>query len=209
MTPEVQTVVFLHGIGAGPDSWNAQIDSLPEGFTGIAPRITGHTDAGNQEFSLASAAADVRDELDRRGIQRAHLCGLSLGGMVATRFAIDCPERVASLVLSGSQVHPNPVLMLVQNAIMRVLPARLVAPPWLSKQRMLTVLRTVGRTDFRAELAQVTAPTLRNVNLEIAEGELVLVIGPTGSGKSTLLGLLGGQVPHFTGGHLSGERGGC
>ncbi len=49
------------------------------------------------------------------------------------------------------------------------------------------------------------APTLRNVNLEIAEGELVLVIGPTGSGKSTLLGLLGGQVPHFTGGHLSGE----
>lgn len=156
----MQTVVFLHGIGAGPDSWNAQIDSLPEGFTGIAPRITGHTDAGNQEFSLASAAADVRDELDRRGIQRAHLCGLSLGGMVATRFAIDCPERVASLVLSGSQVHPNPVLMLVQNAIMRVLPARLVAPPWLSKQRMLTVLRTVGRTDFRAELAQVTAPTL-------------------------------------------------
>lgn len=48
-------------------------------------------------------------------------------------------------------------------------------------------------------------PTLREVNLEIAEGELVLVIGPTGSGKSTLLGLLGGQVPHFTGGHLSGE----
>ena len=160
MIPGAQTVVFLHGIGAGPDSWNAQIDSLPEGFTGIAPRLSGLTNADDQEFSLTAAAAAVLDELDRSGIERAHLCGQSLGGMVATRFAIDYPERVSSLVLSGSQVHPNPVLMLVQNAIMRLLPERLVAPPWLSKQRMLAVLRAVGRADFRDELAQITAPTL-------------------------------------------------
>lgn len=150
MTPEAQTVVFLHGIGAGPDSWNAQIDALPEGFTGIAPTIAGLSDADDQEFSLTTAAAAVQDELDRRGIRRAHLCGLSLGGMVATRFAIDYPERVASLVLSGSQVHPNPALMKVQNAIMRILPARVVAQPGMSKQRMLAVLRAVGQTDFRA-----------------------------------------------------------
>ena len=52
------------------------------------------------------------------------------------------------------------------------------------------------------ELAET--PTLRDVSLAIDEGELVLVIGPTGSGKSTLLGLLGGQVPHFTGGRVDG-----
>ena len=160
MTSEAQTVVFLHGIGAGPDSWTAQIGALPEGFTGIAPTISGLTDADDQEFSLTVSAAAVRDEFDRRGVDRAHLCGLSLGGMIATRFAIDYPDRVASLVLSGSQVHPNPALMKVQNTIMRLLPARLVAQPGMSKQRMLAVLRAVGQTDFRAELAQISAPTL-------------------------------------------------
>ena len=50
-----------------------------------------------------------------------------------------------------------------------------------------------------------TRPTLRDVDLSIDEGELVLVSGPTGSGKSTLLGLLNGLVPHFTGGHLQGS----
>lgn len=160
MTSSAQTVVFLHGIGAGPDSWNAQIAGLPEGLIGIAPRIAGLTDADGEEFSLSAAATAVRDELDRRGVERAHLCGLSLGGMVATRFAIEYPDRVSSLVLSGSQVHPNPALMRVQNTIMRILPAKLVAQPGMSKQRMLAVLHAVGQIDFRSELAQIRVPTL-------------------------------------------------
>jgi energy-coupling factor transport system ATP-binding protein len=50
-----------------------------------------------------------------------------------------------------------------------------------------------------------TTTVLENLNLEIAEGELVLVIGPTGSGKSSLLRLINGLVPHHTGGILAGD----
>jgi len=50
-----------------------------------------------------------------------------------------------------------------------------------------------------------TTTVLENLNLEIAEGEMVLVIGPTGSGKSSLLRLINGLVPHHTGGILAGD----
>jgi energy-coupling factor transport system ATP-binding protein len=50
-----------------------------------------------------------------------------------------------------------------------------------------------------------TKTVIEDLTLEIAEGELVLVIGPTGSGKSSLLRLINGLVPHHTGGILAGD----
>ncbi|WP_156726765.1 ABC transporter ATP-binding protein [Streptomyces apocyni] len=51
----------------------------------------------------------------------------------------------------------------------------------------------------------VDVPAVRDVNLTIPEGELVLLVGPSGVGKSTLLSTVSGLVPHFTGGTLSGR----
>ncbi len=48
-------------------------------------------------------------------------------------------------------------------------------------------------------------PAIADVDLQIREGELVLVMGRTGSGKSTLLRAINGLVPHFSGGTLKGR----
>ncbi|MFZ4131589.1 ABC transporter ATP-binding protein [Streptomyces cellulosae] len=48
-------------------------------------------------------------------------------------------------------------------------------------------------------------PAVRDVDLEVPEGELVLLVGPSGVGKSTVLGAVSGLVPHFTGGTLHGR----
>ncbi|MDT9683654.1 ATP-binding cassette domain-containing protein [Streptomyces sp. TRM76323] len=48
-------------------------------------------------------------------------------------------------------------------------------------------------------------PAVRDVDLAVPEGELVLLVGPSGAGKSTLLGAVSGLVPHFTGGTLRGR----
>ncbi|MFI8303069.1 ABC transporter ATP-binding protein [Streptomyces sp. NPDC085927] len=48
-------------------------------------------------------------------------------------------------------------------------------------------------------------PSVRGVDFQVPEGELVLLAGPSGVGKSTVLGAVSGLVPHFTGGTLRGR----
>ncbi|WP_017612454.1 alpha/beta fold hydrolase [Nocardiopsis salina] len=155
-----EQVVFLHGLGAGPDSWDAELAALPDGFAGLAPRISGLSDDGAGLFTFATAAAEVVDGLDRRGIVRAHLCGLSIGAMLALWTALEYPERVASLVLSGGQVRPPTTALAVQTTIFRALPGRLVVPGGMDKHRFLAALEEVARVDFRGRLPEVGVAAL-------------------------------------------------
>lgn len=80
--------------------------------------------------------------------------------MIAFRIAVDRPERVHSLTLAAGQVKPPRLLMTLQRAIMRMLPARVVAPQGVSKAYMLAVVDAVAAVDLTGELASVAAPTL-------------------------------------------------
>lgn len=48
-------------------------------------------------------------------------------------------------------------------------------------------------------------PALRELSLDVAEGDFLLVAGPSGAGKSSLLRLINGLVPHFYGGRFAGR----
>lgn len=157
MTSGERLVAFLHGLGERADAWTHQVSLLPEGMVGVVPPIRGLDD--DEDFTVAGAAEAVLADLDRRGIRSARLCGLSLGAVIATRIAIDHPERVDSLLLSGGQVRPPRALMAAQSALLRVLPEVLAAPPGVERARVLAVLEEVGRLDLRADLARITAPT--------------------------------------------------
>ena len=59
----------------------------------------GGSDAPPGPYRLEMLAADVAGLQDALGIERVHFCGVSLGGQIAQTFALDYPERVASLIL--------------------------------------------------------------------------------------------------------------
>lgn len=60
-------------------------------------------------------------------------------------------------------------------------------------------------SDFSFTYASQTSPTLKHVDLEIKDGEKVLVIGPSGSGKSTLGNAINGLIPHAMEGRIEGS----
>ena len=77
-----------------------------------------------------------------------------------------------------------------------------VITPW-SDMPILEMRNVTAR--YYDDDRQLGAPQLRDVNLTLAEGEILLVIGHTGAGKSTLLNTMAGAMPHATGGRLDGQ----
>lgn len=115
---------------------------------------------GAEDFALAEAAEGILADLDRLEIGAAHFCGLSLGAMLAFEIAVEHPERTITLTLAAGQVKPPRVLMKIQRAFMRLLPARMISSAGVSKSQLIAVVDAVSHTDFSSKLALIAAPTL-------------------------------------------------
>jgi pimeloyl-ACP methyl ester carboxylesterase len=99
-----EPVVLLHGLGSSTRDWEAQVAALAQRHRVISMDLRGHgrSDRGRGPYSIAGFAADVAALLTHLGIPSAHVCGISLGGMVAFQLAVDFPERVRTLAVINS-----------------------------------------------------------------------------------------------------------
>ena len=115
---EKDTVLLFMGISNDALGWPQEfIESLVDSGYHVVRfdfRGTGMSDWvedwGKNPYSLADLASDAVAILDNLGIKRAHLIGISLGGMVAQEFAINHPERtltLTSIMSSGNIVDKD------------------------------------------------------------------------------------------------------
>ena len=94
-------LVLIQGMGFDRFGWEPVIRQLQQHFRLVLVdnRGSGRSDLPPGSFSVADMADDVLAVLDAAGVRRAHVLGVSLGGMVAQELAVDHPERVDGLVL--------------------------------------------------------------------------------------------------------------
>ena len=102
-------ILFLHGVGSDKSVWHPQLAHFGAKRRAIAIDYPGYGEsepreaATRDDFARAALAA-----LDTLGIERAHICGLSLGGVVAIAMHALAPHRCASLILADTfAVHPD------------------------------------------------------------------------------------------------------
>ena len=103
-------IVFLHGVGSDKSVWAPQLAHFGATRRAVAFDYPGY---GESDPAAAGAtrddfAAAILAAMDALGIGRAHVCGLSLGGVIAIAMSAAAPQRCASLILADSfAVHPE------------------------------------------------------------------------------------------------------
>src|SRR5699024_11209539 len=102
-------LLLLHGSGPGVSGWqnfSGNLPALTEHFRCLVLEFPGFgVSDSTGEDPMAAAGPAVPRFLDALGLEQVDVIGNSMGGMVATRFAIDHPERVRSLVTVGGMGH--------------------------------------------------------------------------------------------------------
>jgi pimeloyl-ACP methyl ester carboxylesterase len=102
---------LIMGLGASLDTWIAQRDAFAAHHRVILfdNRGAGESESPPPPWTVPDMAADAVGVLDALGIERAHVLGVSMGGMIAQEMAIGWPERVDRLVVAVSFARPDPL----------------------------------------------------------------------------------------------------
>ncbi|MCW2584415.1 MAG: 3-oxoadipate enol-lactonase [Klenkia sp.] len=186
---DAPVVVLSNSLGATLAMWDPQVPALTEHFRVVRYDTRGHgrSPVPEGDSTIDDLADDLVALLDRLGVQRAHVVGLSIGGMTAMRLAARDPERVDRLALLCTSAHTgNPGAWVERaqtartqgtGALAEAVVGRWFTPgfaaenPGLVAEMRATIegisdegyascCAAVGGMDLRADLSRITAPTL-------------------------------------------------
>jgi 3-oxoadipate enol-lactonase len=182
-------LLLLNSLGCTLSMWDAQVRILATRFRVIRFDARGHgcSDAPRGDYTLARLGRDALAVLDAADAARAHICGISLGGITAQWLAIHAPDRVRKLVLANTsarlgsaeawQARLDTVLGHGMDAIVDAVLGRFFSEPFRVASPLTvglfrqTLLRTspqgyagccaaLREADLRAHLRVIDAPTL-------------------------------------------------
>ena len=193
-----EPLVLLHGFGGDLNNWLFNVEALAADRAVYALDLPGHGGSTKQvgDGELGFLVAALRGFLDSQGIERAHLAGHSMGGLVAAALAIEDPGRVLSLTLVdsaglGAEINLDYIEGFVVASGRRELKPvlqRLFADPDLVTRQMIDDVLKYKRLDGVQEALRALADRL------FADGRQQRVLtGELQSVRSPMLVIWGNQ----------------
>jgi pimeloyl-ACP methyl ester carboxylesterase len=152
-----ETILFLHGAGASVEMWKAHVRHFAR-CHGLLPDFPGFGDAAGEPWvSLDQTTGEVAELVRTRAAGgRAHVVGVSLGGIVAIKLLAEAPELIDHAVVDGASVLPLRHLALAKLGL------RLMRP--IVKTDLVTgiiarrlALPEAGIADFRNDYRRMSA----------------------------------------------------
>ena len=151
------TKIFVHGSGHKATSWEKTISYMTNNEDIVCPNLSSILEGKEASYeNLYSSFVKYCNEFDGQ----IHLCGLSLGGILALNFALDFPQKVKTLVLIGTPYKGPKVAFSFQNIIFRFLPKSIFETMAFDKKNTFALGDTMKNLDFSDRVKNIKCPTL-------------------------------------------------
>ena len=151
------TKIFVHGSGHKATSWEKTISCMTNNEDIVCPNLSSILEGKEASYeNLYSSFVKYCNEFDGQ----IHLCGLSLGGILALNFVLDFPQKVKTLVLIGTPYKVPKVAFSFQNIIFRFLPKSIFETMAFDKKNTFALGDTMKNLDFSDRVKNIKCPTL-------------------------------------------------
>ena len=141
----MEKVILIHGSGHKADSWQKTISYLDHQEDILCPELSAILNG--REASFPNIRAAFAQYCAQAG-GPVHLCGLSLGGILALDYTLEHPETVKTLVLIGTPHKVPRAAFALQNIVFRLLPKSMFASMAFDKRDAFALGNSMKNLDF-------------------------------------------------------------
>ena len=222
--PDRPALLLLNSVGCDHAMWDGVMRALATRYRVLRMDTRGHgaSDAPAGDYSIAMLADDALAVLDAAGVARAHVCGLSLGGMMALHLAVHAAQRLNKMIICNSSaavprapweqraaaIRADGMAAMVDAIMTRWFPPAFIAlnPPVLDTMRATFVglsaqgyagcCMAIAGHQMLDQLARITTPML------VVNGSLDIATPPAEHGEKIAAGVAGARMVSLPCGHL-------